>query len=215
MSHHRSLSRFPLAGLLAAAALLAADVLGETAEGFFAGSNQPPRLAVRLCSGEVVGHEQVIRQLLSSGTNKFVFVVPDGLRTETAPEGTIALTSGDMSYFVSLRIVAPPPGNPGTREALQERITNQYAGASSLEEFTASVADRGGTGFQLRQELPKVGSRLIRILWVPFEAGVMEFALNADTKSAAAGRAALDMILLTFRSNERGQLEIVARSDKS
>jgi hypothetical protein len=215
MSHRSSLLRFPLAGFLAAAALLAADVLGQTAEGFFAGSNQPPRLAVKLCPGELVGHEQVIRQFIRSGTNEFVFVVPDGLRTETAPERMIALTSGDMSYFVSLRIVAPPPVNPGTREALQERITSQYAGASSLEEFTASVADREGTGFQLRQELPRVGSRLIRILWVPFKAGVMEFALSSDTKNAEAGRAALDMILLTFRSNERGRLEIVERSDKS
>ena len=43
----------------------------------------------------------------------------------------------------------------------------------------------------------------------------MEFVLNADTKNAVAGRAALDMILLTFRSNERGGLEIVERSDKS
>jgi hypothetical protein len=215
MSHHRPILRFALAGLLAAAALLAADVLGQTAEGLVAGSNQPPRLAVSLCSGELVGHEQVIRQLLSSGTNKFVFVVPAGLRTETAPEGMIALTSGDMSYFVSLRIVTPAPVNPGTREALQEWITSQYAEARSLEEFTTSVADREGTGFQLRQELPKVGSRLVRILWVPFKAGVMEFVLNADTKKAEAGRAAMDMILLTFRSNERGGLEIVARSDKS
>jgi hypothetical protein len=162
-----------------------------------------------------VGHEQVIRQLITSGTNKFVFVVPNGLRTETAPEGMIGLASGDMSYYVSLRIVAPTPVNPAISEALHERITSQYAGASSLEEFTASVADREGTGFQLRQELPKVGGRLIRILWVPFKAGVMEFALNADARNAAAGRAALDMILLTFRSNERGRLEIVQHSDKS
>lgn len=215
MSHLRSLLRFRLAGLLAAAALLAADVLGQTAEGFVAGSNQPPKLVVRLCPGEFVGHEQVIRQYIRSGTNEFVFVVPDGLRTETARDGMIVLISREMTYYVSLRIVAPPPVEPRTGEALRERITSQYSGASSLDEFTASVADREGTGIQLRQELARVGSRLIRILWVPFKAGVMEFALNADDRNAAAGRAALDMILLTFRSNERGRLEIVARSDKS
>jgi hypothetical protein len=163
----------------------------------------------------LVGREQVIRQFISSGTNEFVFVVPDGLRRQTAPEGMIVLTAGDMSYFMSLRIVAPPPVKPGIREALQDRIAGKYAGAKSLEEFTVSVADRAGTGFQLRQELPELGNRLVRILWVPFKAGVMEFALNADAKNAAAGRAALDMILLTFRSNERGRLEIVERSDKS
>jgi hypothetical protein len=200
---------------LATASLFAANVLGQTAEAFIAGSNQPPRLAVKLCPGEFVGHEQVIRQFLKSGTNEFVFVVPEGLRTETAPGGMIALTCGDMSYYVTLRIVAPAPASLGTREALQAQIAGQYGGASSLEEFAASVADREGNGIQLRQDLPNVGSRLVRVLWVPFTAGLMEFALNADTKNAAAGRAALDMILLTFRSNERGRLEIVERSDKS
>jgi hypothetical protein len=189
--------------------------LGQTAEGFIAGSNQPPRLAVTLCPGELVGHEQVIRQLLSSGTNKFVFVVPAGMRTEPARDGAIVLTAGDMSYYVSLRTAAPFPVNAQIRQALRERIAGQYAGANSLEEFTVGVADQEGTGFQLRQELLGVGSRLVRILWVPFKAGVMEFALNADTKNSAAGRAALEMILLTLRSNERGRLEIVAHSDKS
>ena len=207
--------RFPLDGLLAAAALLAADVWGQTAGGFVASSNQPPKLVVSLCPGEFVGHEQVIRQFIRSGTNQFVFVVPDGLRTQTAPDGSILLTAGDMSYHVCLRIAAPLAANPEIREALQERIAGKYAGATSLEGFTVSVADREGTGFQLRQELPEVGNRLVRILWVPFKAGVMEFALNADAKNATAGRAALDMVLLTFRSNERGRLEIVERSDKS
>jgi hypothetical protein len=120
-----------------------------------------------------------------------------------------------MSYYVSLRTAAPFPVNAQIRQALRERIAGQYAGANSLEGFTVGVADQEGTGFQLRQELPGVGSRLVRILWVPFKAGVMEFALNADAKNSAAGRAALDMILLTFRSNERGRLEIIAHSDKS
>ena len=92
---------------------------------------------------------------------------------------------------------------------------SQYAQASGLEEFTTTVADREGTGFQLRQELPKVSDRSIRVLWVPFKAGIMEFALNTDHKSASAAQGAFDMILLTFRSNERGKLEIVRRSDKT
>jgi hypothetical protein len=114
-----------------------------------------------------------------------------------------------------LRMLAPPPVKPGTSEALQDRIAGQYPGARNLEGFTVSVADREGTGFELQQDLPELGHRRVRILWVPFKAGIMEFALNADAKNGTAGRAALDMILLTFRSNERGRLEIIERSDKS
>ena len=95
------------------------------------------------------------------------------------------------------------------------QIASQYAGASGLEEYTACVADHEGTGFQLWQSLPKVGPRVIRILQVPFRAGVLEFVLNADAKNATTGQAALDMILLTFRSNEQGPLETTQRLDKS
>ena len=76
-----------------------------------------------------MGHEQVIRQFIRSGTNEFLFVVPDGLRTQTAPDG-IFCYGGDMSYHVCLRIAAPLAANPEIREALQERIAGQYAGAT-------------------------------------------------------------------------------------
>ena len=215
MLHHRSLLRFPLAGLLAAALLFAAEVRSQTAGGVGASSNQPPKLVVSLYPGEFVGHEQVIRQFIRCGTNEFVFVVPDGLRTQAKPDGAIVMTAGDMSYHVCIRIAAPLPAVPEIREALQDRIAGQYVGAKSLEGFTFNVADREGTGFELRQELPELGHRLVRILWVPFKAGLMEFTLIANAKNAEAGRVALGMILLTFRSNEQGRLEIVERSDKS
>jgi hypothetical protein len=195
--------------------LLAAGVVAQPSNDSVLGTNQAPELAVTLEPGELVGHEQVMRERLRSGTNEFMFVVPDGLRTETAPDGKIVLITGDMSYYVSLRVVAPPPISPGLKDALRELIVSQYAPVNCLQEFTITVADREGTGFQLRQELPKVGGRLIRILWVPFKAGILEFALNTDNNNASAGQRAFDLILLTFRSNERGKLEIVRRSEKT
>ena len=92
-------------------------------------TNQTPGLAVTLLPGELVGHEQVVRELIRSGTNEFMFVVPDGLRTDRPPEGTIVLTSRDMKYYVSLRIAGLPPTNPGLKEAMQEQIASQYPGA--------------------------------------------------------------------------------------
>jgi hypothetical protein len=200
---------------MAEALLFAAGVIAQTPTGFGLGTNQPPGFAVTLLPGERVGHEQIVRGLIRSGTNEFMFVVPEGLRTQTPSEGTIVLTSRDMSYYLSIRIVGPAPASPGLQEALREQIANQFPNVSSMEEFTATVANREGTGFQLRQELAKGGSRLIRILWSPFKAGVLEFALNANSNSALAGQGTFDMILLTFRSNERGRLEFVRRSEKT
>ena len=195
--------------------LWAAGVAGQATNGPGLGTSQTPELAVTLLPGEPVGQEQVVRGLLKSGTNEFMFVVPNGLRTETPREGRILLISRDMKCYVSIRIVGPPSANLELKEALREQITSQYPGASSLEEFTATVADRPGAGFQLRQELPGLAARRVTVLWVPFKAGVLEFALNTDSDSASAGRGAFDMILLTFRSNERGRIEIVRRSDKT
>ena len=215
MSHRRTLFRFRLAGALAGATLFSAGVFAQTPNGFFWSTNQTPGLAVTLQPGELVGHEQVIREFIRSGTSEFMFVVPEGLGSKTPSAGMIVLTSCDMRYYVSIRIAGPSPTNSGLKEALRERIASQYPHLSGLDAFTTTVADQEGTGFQLRQALPGVGGRLIRIIWVPFEAGVLEFALNADNNSASAGKGALDNILLTFRSNERGKLEIVKRSDKT
>jgi hypothetical protein len=195
--------------------LFAAGVFAQPHNSSVLGANETPGLAVTLQTGEYVGQRQVIRALITSGTNTFMFVVPEGLRAETSSEGRVVLTSGDVTYFLCIGIVGPPLAEPGLKEVLRQRIASHYPNARNLEEFAATVAEREATGFQLRQALPGVGDRLIRILWLPFKAGLLEFTLNADSSSASAGQGALDMILLTFRSDERGKIEIVRRSDKT
>jgi hypothetical protein len=195
--------------------LFAAGVFAQPHNSSVSGTNATPGLAVTLQAGEYVAQQQVIRALIASGTNTFMFVVPEGLRVQPSSEGRVVLTSRDMSYFLCLGIAAPPLAEAGLKEALRQRIASHYPNARNLEEFAATVADREATGFQLRQALPGVGGRLVRILWLPFKAGVLEFTLNADSSSASAGQDALDMILLTFRSDELGKIEIVRRSDKT
>lgn len=203
------------ASLLAVAALLAARAAAQTAEGFAVHSNQPPRLASSLCPGEVVGNEQVLRQLLRSGTNEFVFVLPAGLSAQTAPDGTLVLSSRDLSFHLSLRLLPSLGVSHNPSQALRQQVAAQYSDASGLEEFVTAVAGREGTGYQLQHQLPQVGTRFVRLLWVPFKAGLIEFIVNADATNAPAACAAMDMVLLTFRSNERGPLEIIRRSDQS
>jgi hypothetical protein len=203
-------------GCILAGAMFGAGVISaQTTNGFDANVGEAPRFSSTVYPGEIVGREQVLRQVIRSGTNEFVFILPYGLGTQNASDGSISLASQDQTYFVTIRMVGAPPLNSGIREGLQERIASQYGSVTNSEQFATMVADREGTGFELEQELPKVGTRLIRIVWVPFKAGLFEFALNADKRRAADAQGALDMILLTFRSNERGKIEIVKRSEKS
>ena len=157
----------------------------------------------------------MIRALIRSGTNEFIFVVPDGVRAQTASGGTIVMTSGDLTYSVSLRLSMPAPERSGLTEALAEHVKVRYSNPSGQETLTATVADREGRGVQFQQPLSGMNSRLVRVLWVPFKVGFMEFVLNADSSYASAGEAALDVVLLTFGSNEEGRLKIVRRSDKT
>jgi hypothetical protein len=209
----RTLFQVSLSGALAGALALAISTLAETTTSQFPGTNSPPALAVSLQPGEIVGREQIVRALLKNGTNEFIFVVPEQLRIQSLERGVIVMTSQDLSYYASVRVVEPALAE--MKQTLRAQIAGQYAGASGVEEFATTVADQEGTGFQLRQDLPGLPARHIKVLWVPFKVGVLEFTLVADTKSAPIAQGALDMILLSFRSNERGRLELVTHSDKS
>ena len=204
-----------LAGILTGTMLLVAGAAAQTANSLVFETNSAPGLAITLQPGEIVGHEQIVRALLKSGTNEFMFVVPEGLGIQNASEGLILMSSRDRRYYASVRLVEPRPAAAGLKEALQEQIASQYPGVSRWEEFAATVADREGIGAHLTQELPGVAARQVRILWVPFKAGVVEFFLAAQSDNLSTAQGAFDMILLTFRSNERGKLEFVRRSDKS
>jgi hypothetical protein len=195
--------------------LFAAGVFAQPHSSSVLGTNATPTLAVTIQAGEYLGQQQVFRGIIASGTNTFMFVVPEGMRVQSSSEGRVVLTSRDGRYFLCIGIVGPPPAAPDLKEALRQRIASHYPNAKNLEEHMVTVADREGTGFQLRQSLPGVGDRLIQIVWVPFKSGILEFALNADCSSALAGQEAIDTILLTFRSDERGKIEIVRRSDKT
>jgi hypothetical protein len=179
-------------------------------------SNSAPALAVALQPGELVGHEQVVRAHLQSGTNEFMFVVPQGMRVERDEAGRTILIGPQMTYYVSVRLVALPSRDRELQGALRDQVVRDYPGAGSPEEISITVADRLGTGFELRQELGGgMAPREVRTLWVPFKAGAVEFALNSDAHSLPAARAAFDFILLTFRSNEHGKIEYLPRSDKT
>jgi hypothetical protein len=205
--------------LLAAAILLA--VVGAQAQTQSAGTDrekvqlQPLEFSVQ--PGEMVGHEQVIRQFIKSGTNQFMFVMPPGVRCESTTAGTLGLSSPDGQYHLELRILAPgaEEGTLKRIQALKQKTLESCAKARNVEEFNTSVAGWRAEGLQLRESLPVFGERLFRFVWVPCTAGILEFALSSSAERATAAVQTMDSLLITLRSNEKGKLEIVRRSEKS
>jgi hypothetical protein len=215
MSRPRSFLRVQFATFVTGSGLLAAGAVAQPPGSLLSGTNGPVGLAVSPLPGETVGRERVLRLLIRSGTNEFAFMLPDTVQAQPQTGGAVRMISQDMSYSLTIRMVEPPRNPARLAEALEEQVAQSFPGESSREPFNTVVADRNGTGIQLQHRPTGSPPRLVRVLWVPFRAGLVEFGLDADATSASAAQAALDTVLLTFRSNEAGPLAIIPRSDKS
>jgi hypothetical protein len=175
----------------------------------------PRKFEVALKNGETVGWEQVRRVFVTSGTNEFVFVVPQGLRMDSNPD-KVTLVPTDSSYFLTFRILSAVPigigkSNTSNPDFCRRYVLDRFPAAQILEEFSKTAASRNGPAFELRSKAEGGMERALCVALVPSEAGVLEFTLNADLSKLADAKAAFHSLLRTFRSNESGKLEITAR----
>src|SRR5690349_6546285 len=77
--------------------------LSATAFGQLVVSGGSPGLTTALVPGEIIGQNQVYRNFMAVGTNKFMFVMPEGIRMETPNNNTIVLAPRDMSWHLTIR----------------------------------------------------------------------------------------------------------------
>ena len=172
----------------------------------------PRNFEAALKNGEVVGFEQVRRVFITSGTNEFLFVVPQGLRMDTNPD-KLTLVATDSSYFLTFRVLRPavPEANTSNLGSARRYVSDLFPQARILEEFFKTAAGRNGPAFDIRLKAAGGMERALCVVLVPSEAGVLEFTLNADLSKSAEAKAAFHSLLRTFRSNERGKLEVTPR----
>lgn len=164
----------------------------------------------------MIGREQVVRCLVTTGTNQLLFVLPPQARTTGTSSDTIVLWASDGRSYFNLRILEPLATGPEQKPpSPSDRAAARFPGVHDLQEFSMSVAGQAGQGVEFQREFPEVGKRFFRILWVPSAAGTLEFFLDADVRNAAAGRQLLESVLVTVQSNNRGPIRVVPRSDKS
>lgn len=215
MSHLNCFLPLAAAWVLIGAASGPVTAVAQSPGAWAAPTNGAPAVRMNLEPGEIIGWEQVRRQAIRLGTNEFNFVVPEDLRAGTTADGAILLSSAEQTYFVTVRVLPGASSDEVSDSALRQNISTRFCNAAAPEAYVVSVAGRPGQGLVFTQTPPKVGPRSVRIIRVPFRAGVVEFVLNADATHELEGKGALDRVLLTFRSNEDGPLEIIRRSDES
>jgi hypothetical protein len=201
--------------LLTTLALTGAIVRHASAGQNLSAPPQPQALEITAQAGEVIGNEQVIRCFIKCGTNQFLFVVPPGLRSEIDQPENLLLESKDGRFYLKFRLLRESSTDPDLKQSPKDRVLTNYPGATKTEDFTTIVTGVEGQGLHFLYRDARIGDRLVRCVWVPVHAGTLEFTLDTGLQQAPAAKGAMETVLLTFRSNEQGKLEIVRRSDKS
>jgi hypothetical protein len=178
--------------------------------------SRPAPFSTQLKREETSGPDIVQRAYIACGTNRFAFVVPPEYRLDGSNPEKIVLSNADYSSFISFRIVAPLnfPAQALEPEKCRQRMLECYPGAKVLEEFSQSAANHSGPAFDVRWTNSSNAVQFARVAFIPSPAGVLEFSLVATDGNFKQGEYFLNSVMLTFRSNEGGKLDIAPLSDK-
>jgi hypothetical protein len=136
------------------------------------------------------------------GTNKFGFVMPAGFRLETQDAQKVTLVSADFSCLLSFRVLdSAPPGAAELDPApYRDLLLRRHPRGKILEEFSLAAAGRRGPAFDLRWNATGMVPRRERVLFIPSNAGVLEFSLVSSLDRFEAGREGFRALLGFFRT---------------
>lgn len=151
------------------------------------------------------------------GTNKFGFVMPAGFRLETEDWQKVTLVSADLSCLLTLRVLEPLPPDVTELDPAPYRslVLDRRRSGKILEEFSLAAASRRGPAFDLSWNAPGPVTRRERVLFIPSDAGVLEFGLVSSLEKFEAGRQAFNFVSATFRTTgANGRLELPVLSDR-
>jgi hypothetical protein len=136
------------------------------------------------------------------GTSKFGFVLPAGFRLETGDAQKVTLVSADFSCLLTFRVLEPIP--PGITELdpapYRDLLLSRHPGGKILEEFSLTAASRRGPAFDLRWNATGAVPRRERVLFIPSDAGVLEFSFVSSLEKFEAGQREFGSWLLSFRA---------------
>ncbi len=151
------------------------------------------------------------------GTNKFGFVMPAGFRLETKDAQKVTLVSADYSCLLTFQVLEPL--SPGVTELdpapYRSLVLDRRRGGKILEEFSLAAVGQRGPAFDLRWNAPGPVLRCERVLFIPSNAGVLEFGLVSSLEKFEMGRQAFNFLSRTFRATGvDGRLVMPVLSDR-
>jgi hypothetical protein len=174
-----------------------------------ASTNASNAFTTRIKAEEVVGSQPIERAYITCGTNQFAFAVPPGYRADASNPKRVTVTSADLSITITFAL-SEDIGRiqmAESAEACRATLLEQYGGAKIISEFSKRAAGHDGPAFDLNWTNPGKSDESLRVAFIPSCAGLMEFTGKSHPDKFDQARYALNFIMLSFRSNERGKLE--------
>ncbi|HXP59255.1 MAG TPA: hypothetical protein VN829_02130 [Dongiaceae bacterium] len=157
------------------------------------------------------------RVLVTAGTNRFAFSVPEGFRLVASDPDSVSLASTDYRSLLTFHIAAPgaPAGEEPPPALWREAVLQQHPGAKILQQFTLTAANRTGPAFDAAWVAPRGERRSQRVAFIPALAGTLEFNLVCTADAFEKARYDLNFLLLTFRASDaQGKLDLPRFSNK-
>lgn len=156
------------------------------------------------------------RAFVTSETNKFAFLIPDGLQVHNDPlRGRINLSNVEGNRYISFTILDPTPseGKELSADVYREVVLKSYSNAKILEENSRVAAGRSGPAFDIQWTSAGLVQRT-RVVFVATAAGVLEFTASTSPDKFSELDTDFSLFLGTFCLSTNGKLDVPPVSDR-
>ncbi|HWY77953.1 MAG TPA: hypothetical protein VN281_20225 [Verrucomicrobiae bacterium] len=174
-------------------------------------SNKPVPLGVVIQKEDLHFAEDIYRALVTMGTNKFAFFLPEEFRLDNNPlEGSIKLINREGNCRIVFSIVGPAPESGVLdTETYRTLVLEQHPGAKIVQEFGRGVDGRIGPGFDMQWRGPGATMQSARALFVPSPFGVLKFLAVSTPGNEKLMQDSFGRIIGTFWISKDGKFEVL------
>ncbi len=150
---------------------------------------------------------------VTSGTEKYTFLVPEAYRVDTSDPAKVKLASADFSGMIILGLARGfPAGVKIDAAALEARVHANFPEATINAEQSVCANGQTAPALDFTWKADSGVTRKTRTTFIPVAGGLMEFTLTASPEKFEASLAEMNLVLLTFRSGTNGKFDYVIGS---
>jgi hypothetical protein len=149
--------------------------------------------------------------MISTGKEKFAFLVPDGFFLRGDPSsGTFTLANAEGNCSIAFSMLPPLSYDapPFSADVCRDWVLRETSGGKIMQEFSASAAGDKGPGFDIQWKTSGGFVQYKRVLFVSTSAGILKFAATSNLNHFDSAKSVLTRMLLTFRLGADGVLKV-------